>query len=593
MGIAKANKFPVVEGDLSTYFEELFCNSCFIVFFVDRDGYLRFVNPKAFSVLGLKDKDIDHCNVVNTYIQLSNINHKLWSMLENVIKTGKPELLTDKKVPTFLGSLTPVLRGRSIIGALCIALSRREFERLAESSDKYNDTINELNAIIENSYDGIFVADGNAVTLRVNSAFGKITGINPSELIGKTVPQLLEEGYFNTSVTLKVLETGKTETLINKAVKTGKEILVTGTPLFSKDGKINKVIINARDMTDLNNLNNQLQEAMEENKWYKKELQILQNLTDSDLVMASESMRNVDKLIEHASRTETNVLIQGETGVGKNMVAKEIHRKSSRSKTGIFLQINCAALPDTLLESELFGYENGAFTGAKREGKAGFFELTDKGTLFLDEIEMMSDSLQAALLQVLDNHEVLRVGGTKPRKIDTRVICASNADLKTMVSKKTFRADLFYRINVLTLNIPPLRERPEDILLLAKKFLDFYNRKYNCRRYIKKEVFDVFLKYPWPGNVRELKNVIEQLIIVSSSDHIEVSDLPHEFHKVSRRSDASSNFALPGCSLKEYLRDIEISFIKKAVRKYGSARRAAPYLGVNPSTITRKLKEAD
>jgi PAS domain S-box-containing protein len=445
----------------------------------------------------------------------------------------------------------------------------------------------QLDAIMEASYDGICITDDTSTILKTNTAFGKITGFDVAEMIGCNARDLVKRRFFNESVSVKVLDEKKRVTITQKYHKTGKEGLVTGNPIFDSTGRIAMVVTNIRDMTDLRELNQRLEDSLGMTRDYKKKLREFENSgRKKNLVMPSPAMHAVGDLVERVSRTDATVLICGETGVGKEKIAEEIHARSYRSEKGIFVKINCGAIPETLLESELFGYEKGAFTGALQRGKIGLFEMADKGTLFLDELGSIPMILQSKLLRVLQNFEITRLGGTLPKKVDVRLICASNQDLKELIAKQQFRSDLYYRLNVIPVLVPPLRERREDIPYLIGMFLDHFNQKYGKNKVIGKEAFKSLLNYPWPGNVRELENLIERLVVIVPGENIEIEDLPVEFN-----SEGGNHIVQPGVSLPEHLRRIERSIIQNAIKTHGNARKAAFHLGVNPSTITRKLKD--
>jgi PAS domain S-box-containing protein len=461
------------------------------------------------------------------------------------------------------------------------------YEELANDIFKLKEYTHEIEAIIESSYDGIYVTDGEANTIRVNSAYEKITGIKASEVIGKNMNDLVQEGYFDESVSLKVKEEKKPVT-IHQTLKSGKSILVTGNPIFDENGKIKMIVTNVRDMTGLVELQQQLEYTKGMTTAYRDILKSLQQTSarENDIIMVSEPMLHIQELLDRVCRTNATVLIYGETGVGKDRIAEEIHEKSDRAESGIFVKINCGAIPENLLESELFGYDRGAFTGARKEGKSGLFEVAHKGTLFLDEVESMPMLLQSKLLRVLQNFEITRVGGTKPLKVDVRLICASNQDLKELISKKLFRADLFYRLNVIPIYIPPLRERRDDIPYLVHFFLNRYNKKHGTKKVLSKEAMDHLITYTWPGNVREVANVIERLVVITHGDYILPNNLPREIFERTGK-----DFIENGLTLKEQVDKIEISIISKAIEKYGSARKAAPHLGMDSTSLTRKLKK--
>jgi len=447
----------------------------------------------------------------------------------------------------------------------------------------------QIEAIFESSYDGIYVTDGQANTLMVNSAYEVMTGIKRHEVIGRNMRDLVREGFINQSVTLKVLETGKRATLRQK-LRSGKEILVTGNPIFDDQGNIIMVVTNDRDMTELIKLHQQVEHSMQIAMAYKEKFQTMQESGSfgKDFVVVSKAMYDVCDLVERVGKTDATVLFYGETGVGKDRLVEEVHKMSPRYSKGVLVKINCGAIPEALLESELFGYESGAFTGAKKEGKIGLFELADEGTIFLDEVECLPLSLQPKLLRALQDFKIIRVGGTVPKKIDVRVVCATNMDLKEMVIKNQFRADLYYRLNVVSVIVPPLRERKEDIPHLVAFFINHFNQKYKKKKFITKEAMGFLLSYAWPGNVREVANVIERLSVVTDKMKIDPEDLPHEIRGDNMTLDIGREIPL-----KEYLEEKEISIIRSAIKKFGSARKAAAILKINHSTITRKLQRYD
>jgi len=445
----------------------------------------------------------------------------------------------------------------------------------------------QIEAIIESSYDGIYVTDGEANTIMVNSAYEAMTGIKKEEVIGRNMRDLVREGFIDQSVTLKVLETGKRATIRQK-LRSGKEILVTGNPIFDDHGKIVMVVTNDRDMTELIKLHQQVEHSMQIAAAYKEKFQTIQEVGTfgKDFVVASQAMSDVCAMVERVGKTDATVLFYGETGVGKDRLVEEIHRISPRYDKGVLVKINCGAIPESLLESELFGYESGAFTGAKKEGKISLFELADEGTIFLDEVECLPLSLQPKLLRALQDFKIVRVGGTVAKKVNVRVVCATNMDLKEMVEKNQFRADLYYRLNVVSVIVPPLRERKEAIPHLVNYFINAFNQKYKKKKYVTKETMDLLVSYAWPGNVREVANVIERLSVVTDKMRIDPEDLPHDMR--GKAPDPEIDREMP---LKEYLEEKEMALIRNAIKKYGSARKAAAVLKIDHSTITRKLKK--
>ncbi len=458
-------------------------------------------------------------------------------------------------------------------------------EKIVKNTDCYKNVIKDLESIIENAYDGLYITDGKANTLRVNVAYERITGIKREEVVGKNMKELVEKGVYNRSVTLEVLEKKKIITFVQE-VKTGKKVIVTGNPIFNEKGEIEKVVTTVRDITELVELKDQLHERELELNCYKEELEKIKTYMEVDVsfVTLSKAMNDVIERAYKAAHFDSNILITGESGTGKGSLSKLIHNWSYR-KNGPFIKLNCAAIPENLFESELFGYEPGAFSGASNKGKKGLLEMANGGTLFLDEIGDMPLNLQSKLLQVIEEKEMIRLGSTKPIKLDIRIIAATNQDIKLLIAEKKFRQDLFYRISTVWLNLKPLRERKEDIIPLALHFLENLNKKYNLSKSITPEALKTLTQYDFPGNVRELSNIIEQAFLMSEDGFIREGDLPQNVKKIEEFS------LLNEGDLKKMLNDIEIKTLKAAVEKYGSTRKAAKYLNISQSSIVRKLKK--
>ncbi|MCP4130442.1 MAG: Fis family transcriptional regulator, partial [bacterium] len=302
-----------------------------------------------------------------------------------------------------------------------------------------------------------------------------------------------------------------------------------------------------------------------------------------------ENMEKLKCLINQVAPVDTTILISGETGVGKEVVSREIHTRSNR-RDYPYIKVNCAAIPASLMESELFGYEKGAFTGADNKRKLGFFELANHGTILLDEIGEIPLPLQSKLLRVLQEKELTRLGDTKPVSIDIRIIAATNKDLLKEVNAGLFRKDLYYRLCVIPMVIPPLRERLSDIHILSNHFLDKFNRKYGMTKKISTGAQDLLKQYDWPGNVRELENIIERLIVISKNDIIDKTGISSvlQLEKIDGIQSILNN---PECSLKDSVMILEKHLIEKALNDTGSSYKAAEKLGMNQSTIVRKAQK--
>ncbi|KKB33426.1 sigma-54 interaction domain-containing protein [Bacillus thermotolerans] len=447
-----------------------------------------------------------------------------------------------------------------------------------------------LDAIIESSYDGIYITDKDGITLKTNSAIERITGIPKEYYINKNVADLMKRGILQTSVSEQVVEKKKPVSVIQLNYS-GRETLMTGSPIFNEDGEVESVVTNIRDLSDLNELQSALQQANEMNKSYQKEIERLKgrlSISDKDVVIESEQMRLIYDTAGRIANVEATVLILGETGVGKDVLAKYIYQHSERSRAGKFIKVNCGAIPPDLLESELFGYSSGAFTGANKQGKPGMFELADKGVLFLDEIGEMPLNLQVKLLRVIQEREIQRVGSTTSKMVDVRLIAATNRNLKKMVQNGEFREDLFYRLNVVPVHIPPLRERKEEILPLLNVYLKKLNKKYGLAKQLNEELKAFFYQYDWPGNVRELSNLLERIVLLNRENMLGLEHLPAEYQAKPEPPASSSK---PIMTLKQAAEEAEQHVLRKAAEKYKTTYEIAEALETSQPTVVRKMKK--
>lgn len=443
----------------------------------------------------------------------------------------------------------------------------------------------ELTVLLDSIHDGIWVINADGITLRVNKAMERIAGLRAEEVIGKHVTEPMHKGRFETCVTLRALIEKRSVTMFDDYAN-GKRCLNTSTPIFDEKGNVWRVIASIRDMTELETLQRKLTDLEMETLAYKARLENLETEMDAGFVGHSGPMRRLRKEASKAARTEAITLILGETGTGKTITAKAIHDMSQRN-AGPFIALNCGAIPMSLMESELFGYEKGAFTGAAKSGKPGMFEVAHKGTLLLDEIGELPLPMQAKLLQVLDGHPFHRVGGTKPITVDVRVIAATNKPLAEMVEAGQFREDLFYRLRVLTLEIPPLRERPDDIPVLAMHFLQESIKKSGVQKNFDPQVLNCFLTYRWPGNVRELRALVQSLATMSEEETISMQDLPQYMRAQSTQPQGNVSFRQP---MREAVAELERNMIMTALAETGSTYKAARRLKVSQSTIVRKAQ---
>lgn len=449
-------------------------------------------------------------------------------------------------------------------------------------------TTEDLLKILDCISDGIFITDGRGKVLLLNKASEALCKYSRDDMMGRDLDDLIAEGYFSPEeiISTRVITSMKEESLMQKGLNDDHELLVTGVPLI-EDGKVEKVIVTERDISHLCKLESELKYNKELNKRYEEELKYLRKLNTEvveHIVHESQQMKNAIYLATKAAVQDTTVLIQGESGVGKEVIAKLIY-KTSRRKDKPFIKINCGAIPENLLESELFGYERGAFTGADHNGKIGLFELANEGTLFLDEIGDMALHLQVKILRVLQEKEILRIGGSSYLPVDVRIIAATNINLKQAVREGSFRSDLYYRLNVVPIHIEPLRNRKADIRPLAEKFLEKANRKYGTNHSISESSWKLIAQYSWPGNVRELENFIERLIVVSSSNVIDITQVGSYFTDFDLDIQAKINKPL-----KENVEEYEKKLILSQMQYYTRTQDLADGLGIDKSTLTRKIK---
>lgn len=436
----------------------------------------------------------------------------------------------------------------------------------------------DLKDVFEYAFDEIFVTDEQGIVVRVNSTCERHYQLAAEELVGKHVKELQKDGIFYPSATLEVIEKKRPIELV-QTTKSGEYLHVRTRPVFDDEGNLRRVISYSRDLTELYQLRQKVEEMDNQLKTYKKELR--ETYEHEGLIFKSIAMQKIVDTIKKISVVDSTVLVLGETGVGKSRLVRHLHEVSHR-KNESFYEINCAALPTNLIESELFGYSGGSFTGANREGKKGLLESAHKGTLFLDEIGEMPLEIQAKLLQVLQEKTFRPIGGRELKKVDVRIVAATNRDLSEMVKRGTFRKDLYYRLNVIPISIPPLRERTEDILPLVYHYLQHFNKKYGRDVKLAPSTLQMFVGYPWEGNNREIENVIER-IVITADDIVTIEDLPIAMQE--------STVEQSGQSLYKMLEEVERNIILKAYKTCGSSYKVAEFLKISQSAATRKIKK--
>lgn len=452
-----------------------------------------------------------------------------------------------------------------------------------------------LEKIFEFSPSEIFVTDALGNCVWANNTWHRNNKVPVNELIGRNVKDLVKEGYFYPSSTLEVLESKKMVSMIQSS-NDGRKLYVESLPFLNEKNEILWVISNTMDITEIFSLKEKLRERDELIEIYNQQIKDLRKkIEDSNIVTKSPKMNKILELLNRLSAVDTTILLLGESGVGKTELAKWIHSQSSR-KEADFIEINCGAIPSSLFESEFFGYEKGAFSGANQLGKKGYIELAENGTIFLDEIGELSFELQTKLLQVLQSKTYMKVGGTKVYQSNVRIIAATNRDLVNMVKDGTFRKDLYYRLAVIPVEIPPLRERKEDLQDLMFHILDTLNKQYGTKKVLSPQLVEEFIKYEWYGNIRELKNTMERLILTSDSEVIyphaiigrERDDLENKYVNAPKFDDMLLNEDL---GLNEKLDLVEKEILSIYIEKYKDTRTIAKKLKSSQSTISRRCRK--
>lgn len=450
----------------------------------------------------------------------------------------------------------------------------------------------DLEAIVDSIYDEVLVVDSLGKIIRVsNRSTHQLWGVDPQTVIDQNILELEDKGWFKPSVTRKVIEEKKKVSIVQHN-RFGRKILAVGNPIFNRKQELERIVIASRDITAEKKLEEELQEAKTLKEQYRKEVDILKKVQGSQkrIIYQSEQIKNLMFEVERIATVESTVTIYGESGVGKELIAQAIHQLSPRAEKP-FVRINCGSIPENLLESELFGYEKGAFTGALVQGKKGLFELANEGTLFLDEIGELPLNLQVKLLRAIQEREIMKIGGSKAIPINIRIITATNKNLEEMVAKGTFREDLYYRIHVIPLFIPPLRERVEDIEPIVYHFLDYYNERFTSKKYFSEDALEMLKSFEWPGNIRQLQNVTERAMVTSAGQMITANDLVKILDdRKKSQAPVEVHSIIP---LQHAVQDTEKQLLQLALLKYKTLTKVAEVLEVSQPTISRlynKLK---
>ncbi|HAG10708.1 MAG TPA: Fis family transcriptional regulator [Desulfotomaculum sp.] len=486
----------------------------------------------------------------------------------------------------YLTNRSRVVENGKLVGAVGVFQDISEIEFISEELQSVKELYKELECIVESSYDGILVTKPDGEIIRANHAHERITGFPGENIIGKNFKNLVDANVYSSSIVEAVKKKGQPVNLVVNKDKN--QLLITGNPIMNQDSELTHVVVNIRDLTELNDLRSQLEQSQRLSEKYYDELKQLRMrlLSQEGIILTSPKMQDLLAMALRLAQVDSTVLITGESGAGKEIIAKTIHKHSKRAKEP-FVVVNCGAIPENLLESELFGYERGAFTGANREGKVGLIEMASNGTLFLDEISELPLPFQVKLLRVIEVKEIMPVGGKKHRSVNVRILAATNRKLEDLVQKGLFREDLFFRLNVIPLYVWPLRERKQEIIPMVYAFRDKFCKAYNIKKDFAPEVFEVFLEYNWPGNVRELENLVERLIVTSPGALVSLPDLPDYLFE---HNDSSPGVLVKGVlPIKTALFELEKQLIKNALQEFGSTYKAAKALKIDQSTLVRKM----
>lgn len=544
---------------------------------VDRDGKVILFNDAARRIFHVEGNPLGrHVSEISPVARMPEVIKDAIAEINHTTKIDEETTLVTSRMPIWDDD-------GEVIGAVAIFKEVPQLEQLSTEVNRLEEMQSMMEAIFSAAQDAISVANQNGINVMMNKAYSKLIGMKPSELIG----QPCDIDCKGKSIHRAVLESGQEQKGFHMVVgRHNKEIIAQGAPILV-NGELKGSVAVAYDLTELLSLSRELDDARRVIRELKGKYSF------DDIIGENRYLKDAIEKAKRAAKTSAPILLIGDSGTGKELFAHAVHNESNRAAKP-FVRVNCAAISENLLESELFGYEEGAFTGAKKTGKRGYFEQADKGTIFLDEIGKISLTLQAKLLRVLQEQEIIRVGASSPISIDVRIVAAANNDLEAEIRKGTFREDLYYRLNMVPIQLPSLRERPDDIPLLAEHMVVKYNEEYG--RNIEGIAFSalaVLKEKEWRGNVRELSNYIGRTIIDMdpAKTRIEAKDLPDLGQKGARVPDdeKENEKAKP---LSQVVRETERAYIEKILKKNGGNKtKTAKALGISIRSLYNKLEQ--
>jgi PAS domain S-box-containing protein len=567
---------------------------------ISEDLYLAMMNSMDVAILTVNNSGMTVFGnrtarrSLSAYpgIHLNDVIPDLWSKITNRLKGGTftIEVSVRGGEANYVGRISPIVLDNREDGAVCFFVENSGLEAMAMQMRIFQELTRELDAIINSSSVALWICDGEANVLRMNPASERLNQIEAVDYIGRNMRQLVEEGFIDKSVTLEVIKTGKVMNLLQQRL--GRTLLVTGTPVFDDMGRLIRVVVSERDVNEIDQLQREIEEREAlQDKFRNHMLEMQQLKLESRRIIAkSPCMVKALQQALKVSVSDSSVLILGESGVGKGLFADLIHKHSRRADKPL-IKLNCGAIPESLIESELFGYDKGAFTGAQAGGKPGYFEIADGGILFLDEIAELPLSSQVKLLRFLEDGRITRLGGTKSCTVDVRILAATHRNLEEMVALGKFRLDLYYRLKVIPIYVPSVRERKECILPLIHHYTGHFSEKYGIKKRLTRAAMDGLLAYSYPGNVRELMNVCERLVVMTETEVIDIQDLPSDILCQAREAGVTQTDWPEGMTMQQILDDVEKQVLARAMERFGSQYKAADFLGLSQPTINRRLKK--